>query len=211
MRAAALLLFISLSISAKDLTYWIEPRAGGDPQLAQWALEAWEHASQGSLHFVAVDARDQALLRFLWVTGPNGLYGEARPIVVNGQRGAELYVRPEMDGLGPDIEATASKDHLLRDAIVYLTCLHESGHGLGLPHTSAFEDIMYSFGYGGDINEYFGRYRRKLSSRDDIRKHSGMSPSDEQQLRQLFSPPGPSRRADRPAGRVDVPKSIAAR
>jgi hypothetical protein len=209
-RAAALLLFIALQISAKDLKYWIEPRAGGDPQLAQWALEAWERVSHGSLHFVPTNARDEALLRVLWVTGPNGLYGEARPIIVNGQRGAELYVRPEMDGLGPDIEAAASKDRLLRDAIVYLTCLHESGHGLGLPHTSAFEDIMYSFGYGGDINEYFGRYRHKLSSRDDIRKNSGISSADEQHLRELFSPP-PPRRVDRPADPVAVPKSIAVR
>jgi hypothetical protein len=61
---------------------------------------------------------------------------------------------------------------------VYLTCLHETGHALGLPHTAAFDDIMYSFQYGGDIAEYFGRYRRRLQARDDIHKNAGMSEAD---------------------------------
>jgi hypothetical protein len=190
-RAAAALLLLSSSVVATDLPYWIEPRAGGDPQLAEWALQAWERASAGGLHLVKAASREEGVLRVLWVNGPNGLYGEARPITVHGQRGAELFVRPEMDGLGPEIETAARKDRLLRDAIVYLTCLHESGHGLGLPHTAGFDDIMYSFGYGGDIREYFGRYRRKLSVRDDIQKNSGISVSDEQQLKRLF-PTGPA-------------------
>ena len=41
---------------------------------------------------------------------------------------------------------------------------------------------MYYFGYGGDINEYFGRYRRKLTVREDIRKNSGLSPADREHL-----------------------------
>ena len=65
---------------------------------------------------------------------------------------------------------------------MYLTCLHESGHALGLSHTDQFADIMYYFGYGGDINEYFGRYRRKLSTREDIRKNSGLSAADMRRL-----------------------------
>ncbi len=125
-------------------------------------------------------------MRVTWVTGRDGLYGEARPIVVNGQRGSELHVRPAMDGLGKDIEAAARKDKLLRDAIVYLTCLHESGHGLGLSHTAGFADIMYNFGYGGDIGEYFERYRRKLSTREDIKKVAGMSDADAGRLRDLL-------------------------
>ena len=56
----------------------------------------------------------------------------------------------------------------LRDTIVYLTCLHESGHALGLVHTRAFADIMYSFQYGGDITAYFERYRVQLKMRADI-------------------------------------------
>jgi hypothetical protein len=69
-------------------------------------------------------------------------------------------------------------DPLLRDAIVYLTCVHETGHALGLEHTADFADIMYNFQFGGDIEEYFGRYRRLLGTREDIRKNAGMSPAD---------------------------------
>ena len=59
-------------------------------------------------------------------------------------------------------------DPLLRETIVYLTCLHESGHAFGLAHTHNFADIMYSFQYGGDIAAYFGRYRARLKTRADI-------------------------------------------
>jgi predicted Zn-dependent protease len=124
----------------------------------------------------------------VWVSQRMGLYGEARPIVVNGRRGAELYVRPEMEGLGEDIFEATKKDPLLRDAIVYLTCVHESGHALGLGHTAAFADIMYSFGYGGDIPEYFNRYRRRLKSRADIPKQDSPSKNDLARLNALLQP-----------------------
>src|ERR1022692_1981450 len=92
--------------------------------------------------------RDQGSLAS---TDPDGL-GES------GRRGSQIYIVNTTQGI---------KDDLLRDTIVYLTCLHESGHALGLAHTNQFADIMYYFGFGGDINEYFGRYRRLLSTRDD--------------------------------------------
>ena len=63
----------------------------------------------------------------------------------------------------------ARLDALFRDTIVYLTCLHELGHALGLAHTADFADVMYFFGFGGDITEFFGRYRRTLRS---ARRHS---------------------------------------
>jgi hypothetical protein len=56
-----------------------------------------------------------------------------------------------------------------------------------LAHTAAFADIMYSFQYGGDITEYFARYRRQLSARSDIRKHSGMSDEDRRRLVELWT------------------------
>jgi len=150
-----------------------------DPQLAEWALRAWQGASAGTLQFNPVKNRELARIRLFWATAEQGMYGEARPILVEGKRGAEVYVRPAPLSL--------NEDKLLRDAVVYLTCLHETGHALGLPHTAAFDDIMYSFQYGGDIPEYFGRYRRKLKTRDDIGKNAGLSDADRKQVRELSS------------------------
>ena len=142
-------------------------------------MDAWRSASEGQLTLEKTAELANAHIRVYWASANQGLYGEARPITVKGVRGAEVYVLP-------GIVAAGEADTILRDAIVYLTCLHETGHALGLAHTSRFSDIMYSFQYGGDITEYFGRYRRLLSSRADIRKHSGMSVEDRKHLREVL-------------------------
>ena len=186
MRIVALTLLGALAVAARGATlhYWVEPCTNretgchaGDPELAEWALEAWQAATSGKLRFAKSPDEEHAEIRIFWANGNQGLYGEARPILVNGVRGAEVYVLPPPDN---------SQDPLLRDTIVYLTCLHESGHALGLQHTAAFADIMYSFQFGGDIPEYFGRYRRLLSARVDIHKHAGMSPEDRRRIAQLY-------------------------
>ena len=166
-------------------TYWVQPCTdpasmcqAGDPQLAAWAFEAWQKASGGELEFTRVKERDSGRIRLYWASAEQGMYGETRPMAFNGHLGAEVYVRPS--------PLPVSGDRLLRDAIVYLTCLHESGHALGLSHTAVFSDIMYSFQFGGDIEEYFGRYRRKLETRTDIAKNSGMSPADRERLIEIF-------------------------
>lgn len=180
------LLLLSTALQGATLRYWVEPcthpESGckrDDPELAQWAMEAWAAASGGALHLVKTEDREQAHIRVHWVTGTDGLYGETRAIEVHGERGAEVYVLPT-------VVPPQEKDQLLRDAIVYLTCLHETGHALGLEHTAVFADIMYSFQYGGDINEYFGRYRRQLTVRADMRKHAGMSAADRMRVEERF-------------------------
>ena len=168
-RYLVMLLALGGAARAEELRYWAEPcqrvETGcrtGDPDLAQWAMEAWQAASDGKLKLVRTPDKGAAQIRFYWVGAREGLYGETR--------GGDVYVRPD-PGEG-----------LLREAVVYLTCLHEAGHALGLRHTADFDDIMYNFQFGGDISEYFGRYRRKLSRREDIRKYAGISPNDRKQL-----------------------------
>jgi hypothetical protein len=163
------LLALAWAAPAADVRYWVEPCTrpetgcrAADPDLAQWAMEAWQGASGGKLGMARTSDKASAQIRFYWITTREGLYGETR--------GGDIYVRPD-PGEG-----------LLRDAVVYLTCLHEAGHALGLQHTAEFADIMYNFQFGGDIAEYFGRYRRKLSRREDIRTNSGISPKDQIQL-----------------------------
>jgi hypothetical protein len=170
------------------LTYFVgdgDARSGYQPsdhELAQWALEAWAAQSAGALRLQPSPEAD-ALVRLSWAPPRGGVYGEMRPIMVNGREGAEVFVRADVDALDPDVAVRARQDPLWRDTIVYLTCLHELGHALGLSHTADMRDIMYYFGYGGDIVEYFGRYRRQLTSRPDIRSVSGLSHADVQRLR----------------------------
>lgn len=156
-----------------------------DIELATWALRAWERALGGALRFEPA-AEDEALVRVHWVAPNFGMYGEMRPLLVRGRRGAAVYIRPDTNALGNDIARMANADPLLRDTVVYLTCVHELGHALGLEHTAAFTDIMYFFGYGGDIPGFFTRYRQQLKSRADIAKLSGISPDDLRRVRQLY-------------------------
>ena len=185
----AILFLATCSAYGIDLRYWIEPCTRPetgcqktDVQLAEWAMEAWQASADGKLHLEKTDRMSRANIRVHWADAEMGKYGETRAFVADGIRGADVNVLPDLRAMGQDIFAAGSKDPLFRDTIVYLTCLHETGHALGLAHTADFPDIMYSFQYGGDIPEYFGRYRRKLSSRADITKNSGISPQDHAKL-----------------------------
>jgi hypothetical protein len=178
------LTFATLLPAAEEYSYWIQPCPpdtakstsceAGDPELGRWALEAWRRESGGLIALRKIDSEEHARLRLHWANRTLNLYGETEPIMVDGKRGANIYVLPSV---------APGADPLLRDAIVYLTCLHESGHALGLGHTRAFADIMYSFQYGGDIPAYFGRYRELLKIRADIPAHSGISDADRAALR----------------------------
>jgi hypothetical protein len=186
-------ILLAAAVHAETFTYWIEPCTrpeaeceAGDVQLAEWALNAWGKASGGNITFVK-SRLSRARIRLYWASSGNrGLYGEARPITVDDQPGAELAIRPDLHALGHKIAGEGSKDRLFRHSIVYLTCLHEAGHALGLAHTKSSNDIMYSFEYGGNILEYFSRYRRKLKTREDIQLNAGLSLEDERRLQGLY-------------------------
>lgn len=177
------------AVSAAEVyNYWIQPctedvaaRSGcdaADPELARWALEAWQKAAGSGLQFAPADGQNDARIRIYWLGARPQLYGDARLMYINGKRGASIEVHPDLTQFGPQIAAAGRNDRLFRDTVVYLTCLHETGHGIGLEHTADCADIMYSFQYGGDVLEYFNRYRRTLKERPDIPAHSGISEAD---------------------------------
>jgi predicted Zn-dependent protease len=193
-RLAAALALAAAAAGAETYTYWIEEcdparsacRAG-DGELARRALEDWGRASAGALRFERVAEADEARLRFRFAGPGNGVYGAARRILVNGRTVAEISIRPDVSAMGKRVAEAAAVDGLFREVVVYLTCLHEAGHALGLRHTAAFEDIMYNFQYGGDLVAYFERYRRALKSRPGIRELTGISPADAEALKRLYA------------------------
>jgi len=195
--AIALVLLLQPQVQRLDtrevITYFIEDGKGvpgyrvSDRELATFALDAWSRESSGKLKFAEARTRDTALIRFRWISTNEGLYGETQRVSVNGKPGAIVYIMPQVSVQGEPLASRATQDLLLRDTIVYLTCVHEMGHAVGLQHTRKFEDIMYYFGYGGNIVDYFMRYRNKLQSRSDIPKYSGLSGSDVQVLRSLYN------------------------
>lgn len=182
---------LETSAAHPAIGYYIAPgEAGsefrpGDVELARWALGAWQQALGSTLELVPAP-QDEALLRVHFVAAEAGQYGEMQAILVDGQRGADVFIRPNTDALGPDIAARARVDSLFRDTIVYLTCLHELGHALGLRHTANFDDVMYFFGFGGDIPKFFSRYRDQLDTRADIAKVAGLSAGDLAHLHALY-------------------------
>jgi hypothetical protein len=184
---------ITLALDNRQpITYFIEDGKGvpgyrdSDRELARFALDAWSRESSSRLKFTEAASRETALIRFRWISPNEGLYGETQRVRINGKAGAIVNVMTQVAVHGEPLAGRALQDGLLRDTIVYLTCVHELGHAVGLQHTSKFEDIMYFFGYGGDIVEYFMRYRNKLRSRADIAKYSGLSVSDVQVLRDTY-------------------------
>jgi len=196
MAAIAMALLLAPQTAPLDtrepIPYFIEDGKGvpgyrdSDRELAKLALDAWSRESAGKLRFTEAKAGGEALIRFRWISANEGLYGETQRVRVNGKIGAVVYVMPQVSVQGEPLASRAVQDNLLRDTIVYLTCVHELGHAVGLQHTRRFEDIMYFFGFGGDIADYFMRYRNKIQSRADISKYSGLSTSDIQVLRALY-------------------------
>ena len=159
----------------------IDSRGGpeGADALVERAMTTWTGAAEGRFTLRKTAASD-ANVRVQFVSG-NAIYGEARP-----------RVGPTGDIIAADvrINGDVSGDTMDRRIVVYLTALHELGHVLGLPHTDEFGDIMYSFRRPDDGARYFGAYRRRLRTMEDIgsARATGLSASDLAALRALYTP-----------------------
>jgi len=74
-------------LPAATLHYWIAPCSrpetgcrADDPELAQWAMEAWQRESAGTLTLTKTGDEQHAQIRLYWAGGQDQLYGETRPI-----------------------------------------------------------------------------------------------------------------------------------
>jgi len=176
-------LMVQLPEGPQTVPYYISDGRGiagfdaNDTELAVYAMEAWARESGNRLKFTPARNEAEALLRVRWIASGEGQFGEMQAIP-GTSKGAVVFVSPGVSSMGEPYASRAARDRLFRDTIVYLTCVHEIGHALGLKHTANFEDIMYYFGYGGDLLAYFLRYRDKLQSRSDIPRFSGLSAND---------------------------------
>jgi hypothetical protein len=163
------------------ITVWLDVRRAppGASALVDRAIATWTQAAGGRFVLQKAASPDAALVRMRFAQA-DGIYGETAPHV---DRATGAIASAEVL-----IAGVVSGDALQQRIVIYLTALHELGHALGLPHTDAFDDIMYSFRRPDDGERYFGTYRRKLRSSEEVgtERATGLSPGDLAALKALY-------------------------
>jgi hypothetical protein len=159
---------------------WVDPvhaPPAGDA-LVEKAMKTWTAAAAGRFTLERI-ADEGAPLRVHFMSA-DYRYGVTAPRV-NPQSGRIEHAEVA-------VAADAGRDAMERRIIVYLTALHEIGHALGLEHTDDITSIMYLFRLPGDGDRFFGTYRQRLKSADDIGSlnATGLSADDVATLRALY-------------------------
>jgi hypothetical protein len=165
-----------------SVAVWIDTsRAPTDAAgLVERAMKTWSDASDGRLTLVRANTRNQAAIRIFFVQSDTN-YGEASPRV---DPSTGFIARADVA-----INAAVPDDPMDAHIVVYLTALHELGHALGLAHSDTFSAIMYRFRRADDGARYFGAYKRKVHSLDQVGQPAanGLDPEDVTSLRSLYT------------------------
>jgi Matrixin len=168
--------------SGATIRVWVDSAdaPAGAAALVERALATWTTAAGGPVTLRRTSVRAEADVRVRFPRS-RGEFGETIPRIdprTGAIVSADVIIAND----------TGGDDPVTQRIVIYLTALHELGHALGLRHTDTFADIMYRFQRPDDGERYFGAYRRKLKSPDDIGSPhaSGLSSHDVAALRELY-------------------------
>jgi matrixin len=163
------------------IAVWVDASRApiGASALVERAMRSWTDAADGRLVLVRASTSGEAAIRVFFVQSDT-TYGEAAPRV---DPATGLIARADVA-----INASVPDNPIDARIVVYLTALHELGHALGLAHSDTFSAIMYRFRRADDGARYFGAYRSKLRSIDDVgsARATGLDPEDIGALRRLY-------------------------